>query len=54
MALTAFASKQSEEEAIEAGFEMYASKPIDSKKLLGLLQTLIQRHQTRQNPSSGA
>ncbi len=41
MALTAFASKQAEEKALEAGFEMYVPKPIESKKLVNALKILI-------------
>jgi Osmosensitive K+ channel histidine kinase len=45
LALTAFASKQSEDEALKAGFEMYVAKPVDSKNLIQILNSLIQRRQ---------
>jgi signal transduction histidine kinase len=42
IALTAFASKQSEQQALQAGFEMYVPKPIESKTLVSMLTRLMQ------------
>ncbi|WP_291516367.1 ATP-binding protein [Bdellovibrio sp. ArHS] len=41
MALTAFTSQQTETKALDAGFEMYVPKPIESMKLVNALRRLI-------------
>ncbi|MNJ92557.1 Sensor histidine kinase TmoS [compost metagenome] len=43
LALTAFASKDTEDKAVEAGFDVYLAKPIESKKLIQALSLLLQR-----------
>lgn len=41
LALTAFTSKQTESKALDAGFEMYVPKPIETKKLVNAIRRLI-------------
>ncbi|MNL42391.1 Transcriptional regulatory protein PhoP [compost metagenome] len=41
LALTAFASNEVEVKVLEAGFDVYLAKPIESKKLLQALSQLL-------------
>jgi CheY-like chemotaxis protein len=42
IALTAYASKSDQQQAIAAGFQRHATKPIDPGKMIALIQELVQ------------
>jgi hypothetical protein len=42
LALTAFAQTQAQEEALQAGFQAYTTKPVDPIELLSTLAQLLQ------------